>query len=91
MNKAFHFFALAVTTTVSAFLCMQANAQSNALLDNSMVTITPSGDTIISFIPRCLDFGEPIIPAERSHKKLNYTDTEKDIILFPLSKENLAE
>ena len=78
MNKAFHYFALTVTTTVSVFLCLKANAQSIALQDDSMVTITPSGDTIISFIPRSIDFGQPIIPGEKSNKKLNYTAEEKE-------------
>ncbi len=53
-------------------------SQSRNFHRDSTTTVTPEGDTIISFIPRFIDFGDPILPSERGDKKLVYTEIEKE-------------
>lgn len=55
-----------------------SHAQTRTTDVDRTLTVTPDGDTIVSFAPHFVDFGDPIVPSEKSDKKLFYSEKEKE-------------
>lgn len=58
-------------------LQLDSAAQTRGTDADRTLTVTSDGDTVISFAPRFVDFGDPITPSEKSDKKLSYSEKEK--------------
>lgn len=68
-------------------LQLDSAAQTRGTDADRTLTVTPDGDTVISFAPRFVDFGNPITPSEKIDKKLSYS--EKEIVIQYIIRSRL--